>query len=154
MSASSPFWDTDPFRIGQRYRTEVRADGRLKAIPVPLTEEDFLYPQPDDQFTGNVQHGEAMWYLYHAVGCGIRGRAGFRCFTRLSLDWQRAGMRPNAPDVSVFEDFVTPFATNRHTLPVLDSGAKPVLVIEVTVPSTRHLDLEVKWAIYHAAGVP
>ncbi len=154
MSTSSPFWDTDPFRFGQRYRTVVRADGRQKAIPVPLTEEDFLYPQPDDQFTMSYWHTETVMYLKNGIDIANRDRDGFYCVNRLGIDWQTTGMRPNAPDLVVFENFPKQWDRSRYILPVVDSGAKPVLVIEVTVASTRHLDLKTKMPIYFEAGVP
>ena len=154
MFALSSFWETDPFRIGQRYRTEMTAHGKRRTIPVPLTEEDFLYPQPDDQFTMSDWHTTSVTHLKNGIDLANRGRTGFYCVNRLGIDWQIAGMRPNAPDPVAFQNFPTKWDRKRYVLPVVDTGAQPVFVIEVTVPSTRHLDLETKMPIYYEAGVP
>ena len=43
---------------------------------------------------------------------------------------------------------------SRGTFRVAELGAKPVLVIEVTSPSTRNVDLDEKVVEYYRAGVP
>jgi colicin import membrane protein len=42
----------------------------------------------------------------------------------------------------------------RGTFPVKENGANPLVIVEVTSPSTRYVDLDEKVEDYHKAGVP
>ena len=60
----------------------------------------------------------------------------------------------HGPDVAVFENLNKEWDTHRGTFPMREMGARPLLVVEVTSPSTRYLDLDDKVEDYFRAGVP
>jgi colicin import membrane protein len=69
------------------------------------------------------------------------------------IDWGVEGLGAHGPDIAVFEN-VRAWEPTRGTFYVAQLKAKAVLVIEVTSPSTRDLDLNEKVIDYHRAGVP
>lgn len=66
------------------------------------------------------------------------------------------------PAPARFEVLVAPFDVRLGSLTVVqpdvlvvdDSGETPVLAVEVLSPSTRHLDIGLKWSRYAAGGIP
>jgi len=154
MNALAPPKIQDPFAIGYRWVTTTLPDGKKESIEVPLTEEDFLYPQEDDRFMLTPQHILTTRYLHLAIESACRTRPDVKVFCDHRIDWQHDDLRPNGPDVIVFDHYPQPIRPRRATLPVLDEGARPLLIVEVTSPSTRNKDLEDKLTIFHDAGVP
>jgi hypothetical protein len=69
------------------------------------------------------------------------------------IDWGAAGIEPHGPDLAVLE---SPKNLPRQlgTLQIRECGAHPLLVIEVTSPTTREVDLDEKVVEYDLAGVP
>lgn len=143
----------DPWFYGWRFVTRTRPDGTTYDEQVPLTSEDVLHPQEGDFIVTNDAHDQICDYLKGVFRWRLRGRPGALVLKDHRIDWQRAGLLPHGPDVTVFADAP---AWNRHraTYPVGDMGATPLLVIEVTSPSTRNKDLNEKVAHYARAGIP
>ena len=152
--APPPALTRDPFAIGWRPVTTKQPDGTLHTVEVPLTEEDFLYPQEEDRFMLTQHHIRATMYLTLAIESANRNRPAIKVFAEHRIDWQKEDLRPNGPDISVFDNYPHPIDMFRGTLPVADEGVQPLLVIEVTSPSTRHIDVGRKLQVYHDAGVP
>jgi hypothetical protein len=68
------------------------------------------------------------------------------------IAWDTPGLKPLGPDVAVI--FGVRERRNWSTFDVTEEGARPSLVIEVTSPTTREVDLSRKLDAYDIAEVP
>lgn len=139
----------DPFHIG--YRLIRRGE---ETIQVPLTEADFLHPQEEDRFLITDDHANAMICIKQAIEVANREQSGVRVFCDHRTDWQAGNVLPMGPDVVAFGDFHVEWAGNVGTLTVEDLGVTKLLAVEITSPSTRHVDMGEKPPLYHRVGVP
>jgi hypothetical protein len=141
-----------PFYYGWRYVRRTRPDGSEGLEQIPLTPEDVLHPQEEDHVVQSDDHQLVCAYL----GNVVRGRFAKDPTTVVLQDvllaWDTPGLRPLAPDIAVI--FGVPERKNWSTFAVAEEGARPVLVIEVTSPTTRETDLARKLDAYDLAEVP
>jgi hypothetical protein len=144
----------DPYRFGWRMVRRMNEHGAEEWIQVPLTEEDLLHPEEEDFIVQSREHNADCLYLQSALLRRLADRPGTDVFHDIRIDWQVEGLRPHGPDVVVFEGATGPRVGRGATFRVVDQAARPLLVIEVTSPSTRRNDLTVKVQEYHRAGVP
>jgi Uma2 family endonuclease len=144
----------DPWRYGWRYVRHEGPDGLVKTERQPLRQEDLLYPQEDDFIVNNPLHDENCTYLRGALFQHLAGRPGVVVLHDCRVDWGIAGLQPLAPDFSVFDDVHVPWDKSLGTFPVAGLGGRPLLVVEVTSPTTRDLDLDEKVDLYHRANIP
>jgi hypothetical protein len=143
----------DPFFYGWRMVPSLREDGTQKWDQVPLTEWDVLHPQEDDFIVQNDVHNDICIYLKSVFRRRLADRPGALVLQDHRVDWQTAGLIPHGPDLVVLFDS-PPWDRFRGTYPVRDQGARPVLVVEVTSPTTRNKDLDEKVTDYFLAGIP
>lgn len=143
----------DPYFYGWRYVARRRPDGTEYREQVPLSERDILFPQEDDFVVTNDAHDDALAYLKAAFRWRLAGRPGALVLSDHRIDFQVAGYEPLGPDVAVLAD-AGPLDRLNATYPLRDKGARPVLVVEVTSPSTRNTDLDAKVDAYYGVGVP
>jgi colicin import membrane protein len=143
-----------PFHIGYRYVTTVDPDGKKNSVQVPLTERDFLHPQEEDRFLLTDAHTLNVEYLRHAIKLITRSKPEIRTFSDHRIDWQIGDIEPMGPDVVVFDRFLKPWDIKTGTVKVREMDCAPRVVIEVTSPSTRHIDLRDKSFLYHRIGIP
>ena len=139
----------DPFRIGHRLLQRGN-----ETIEIPLTEADFLHPQEEDRFLLTDAHSRAVVYLRHAIEFAHRGEAGVRVFIDHRVDWQTGNVLPMGPDVVAFGAVLAEWDPYLGTLPVAALGVETLLVAEMTSPSTRLIDIDVKPDLYHRVHVP
>jgi Uma2 family endonuclease len=144
----------DPFRFGWRYVWQKDARGQMVPVQVPLQYEDVLYPQEEDFIVQNDAHDRDCVYLRGALRVALRDRPTYKVLHDHRIDWGKGGVKPLGPDLAVLADVTQPWDPHRGTFPVAEMGATPVLVIEVTSPTTRSFDLIDKVVLYHRAGVP
>lgn len=145
--------ELDPWRFGWRYVKEPQPDGSVRTEQVPLTYEDVLYPQEGDVIVETPIHDQTGIDLKCALQITLAGRIGSVVLHDCRVDWGVEGVRPNCPDITVLEN-VGKWDPSLGTFRVADHAARPVLVIEVTSPSTRSQDLINKVVHYFRAGVP
>ena len=100
------------------------------------------------------EHQAAMIYLSQAIEIATQQRPGVEVFADHRTDWQTGNVLPMGPDVVVFGDFHAEWDNSVGTLTVEDLGVTKLLVVEITSPSTRHVDLGEKPPLYHRVGVP
>jgi colicin import membrane protein len=143
----------DPFPYGWRYVREVKADGSEGWRRVPLTLEDRLYPEEEDQTPDIDVHHRDLTTIRDALSVQTHGRPGWRILRDHRVDWQVEGVRPLGPDLVVFEGD-SPRELVEGTFRVAQRDARTVLVIEVTSPSTWRNDLGEKVLLYERCGVP
>ncbi len=144
-----------PFHIGTRVVNHRDAEGKIVETEyVPLTEEDYLYPQEEDRQMLVEAHIAATFYLRYALKIGTADRTDLKIFCDHRIDWQIEGLRPLGPDVVVFENFTREWDPYEGTLPVRDFGAEVIAVFEVTSPSTRSIDFDAKFEAFADVGIP
>jgi colicin import membrane protein len=146
--------ELDPFRYGWRYVWREGPSGQPKWVQAPLTQEDVLHPQEDDFIVQNPAHEEDCHYLKAVLEAHLAGRPGVVIYRDMRIDWGVAGIKPHGPDLAVLENVPDNLPPQLGTLLVKECGARPLLVIEVTSPTTREADLDEKVVEYDLAGVP
>lgn len=146
--------EADPFRLGWRYVRKEGPDGEVDFEQVPLTPEDVLHPQEEDFIVQGERHVQDCLYIYSVLRRLVRGRPGVRVFHDHRMDWGVEGVRPHGPDFTVLEGVPEDRDTLEGTVYVGAIGARVLLVIEVTSPTTRENDLVKKVAQYDQAGIP
>jgi colicin import membrane protein len=146
--------DDDPFFDGWRYVLKKGADGKEKRIQVPLTQKDVLHPQEDDFIMHNEAHEEDCHYLKTVLAAHLAGQPGTVIYRDQRIDWGVAEIEPHGPDLAVLADVPNDRNSQQGTLHLSMSGAHPLLVIEVTSPSTRDVNLDEKVVEYDRVGVP
>ncbi len=144
----------DPFRFGWRYAWQKNEQGLTVPVQVPLAYEDVLHPQEEDFIVNNPAHDRDCHYLKDTLLIALDGRENVEVLNDVRVDWQVEGVKPLGPDLAVFADVRKPWKRDAGTFLVKDLGARPLLVIEVTSPTTRSFDLDDKVLLYHRAGVP
>jgi Uma2 family endonuclease len=141
----------DPFRYGWRYVAHERADGSVTYEQVPLTLEDVLHPQEGDHIMQNEEHIDWCFYLYAALRHLLRRDPLAVVFQDMLFLWDVPGLQGHSPDIAVVFG-VQP--GTRNSFNVAEEGAQPVLIVEITSPSTASLDHQSKLEEYHLIGIP
>jgi Uma2 family endonuclease len=126
----------------------------MEQVQVPLTLEDVLHPQEEDFIVNNPAHSQDCHYLKHALLIAVNGRPGVEVLRDTRVDWGVEGVKAHGPDLAVFADVRQPWKRDVGTFHAKELGARALLVIEVTSPTTRSTDLDDKVVEYHKAGVP
>jgi Uma2 family endonuclease len=144
--------ESDPFRYGWRYVRVRQADGTEAIEQVPLTPEDILFPEEDDFIVHTDFHAIDMTYLRVVFNARLAWNPRAVTVSDCRVDWNIPGVRPLGPDVAMFLGIER--RKNWATLDVAAEGARPLLVVEITSPSTRKNDLGIKVDFYHRARVP
>jgi Uma2 family endonuclease len=145
---------TDPWRYGWRYVRGTGPDGKEFLDQVPLTAEDVLHPEEDDFIVQSDLHNRDRDYLFAVLTAALRGRPDARVFCDMRTDFEVEGLRPLGPDLGVYLNAPPDYDIHRGTFYLAQAHAQPLLVIEVTSPTTRDKDVGIKVEYYHRAGVP
>jgi len=143
----------DPWQYGWRYVKRVDENGKEQIDQMPLTLEDFLYPEEGDFRVQSLAHQKDCSYLFWALLDHLRPRQDAIALCDVRVDWSGDEVRPLGPDVVVFfgKPGMNPTAGTFYRE---DFEARPVFVIEVTSPSTRTKDIDDKVDLYWKARVP
>jgi Uma2 family endonuclease len=148
----------DPFRYGFRYVERTR-NGITDWEQVPLTLEDVLHPQMEDYVNQTDSHYRLCHYLYTVLRATFQHRPDVMVMHDLIVNWNVKGMKGHVPDVAVFADVGE--RPQRTAFDMATFGGRPLFIIEVTSPSTRHLDVDskrrggkTKFRHYARVGVP
>ena len=144
----------DPWFYGWRYVTQAGPDGNVKTVQVPLTEEDVLHPREDDFIVQNDDHTRDCHYLKTILDAHLADRPDMHVFHDHRMDWGVEEIEPHGPDFAVVEGFPGDWDGQRGTFCLTEFGARTLLVIEVTSPTTRRGDLNQKVTEYYQAGIP
>jgi Uma2 family endonuclease len=144
----------DPFRYGWRYVRQAGPDGAVTSHRVPLTLEDVLHPQEDDFIVQNDDHRRDCRYLEAILDAHLADQPDLYVFHDHRIDWGVEDVGAHGPDFAVIAGVPADWDGLRGTFFLAEFGARPLLVIEVTSPSTREVDLDQKVDEYYRAGVP
>lgn len=147
----APPAQADPFRYGWRYVRRELPSGQLVFEQQPLTLDDVHYPQEGDFIVHSSEHERIRTYLYDVLRAHLRADSDVVVLTDVRVAWSAPGLRPLGPDVVVFSGVRQ--RRDWTTFDVAAEGAQTLLVIEITSPETRHIDLVDKLDEYAAAEV-
>ncbi len=141
---------------GSRWVEVEAADGSVRVEEVPLRWNDLFDPQEGDWLMHGPEHADLASDTKSLLKClfEARGRDDVVVFDDVRIDWQRRGVKPVCPDVSVIPGMSPERA---HEIDVFDEakeGTSPWFVLEVTSKKTARYDRTSKPAIYRRGRVP
>lgn len=152
---STSDWDVlpdDPFFYGFRYVTRRTHDGKPVLVQKPLTAEDVLHPQEGDYITQGDSHNIDCTYLRNVLTVRMAPLPDPKVLSDCLISLGVKGLRKVCSDIAAFTNVRRRKVWKSFS--VRKEKARWVLVGEVTSPSTRDKDLNVKPDIYFKAGVP
>jgi Uma2 family endonuclease len=142
--------DAQPY--GWRYVQSKPSSGGIKIDQIPLTREDVLYPQEGDQVRHDDAHQRRCVYLYDVLRARVAADPAAVVLHDVLVKWDVLGLRGLGPDIAVI--FGVRERKNWSTFSTAREGTAPALIVEVTSPETRILDLNHKVDAYEGARVP
>ena len=142
----------DPFRYGWRYVQHDAGDGNITVEQVPLTLEDILHPEEGDQVTHSDAHQRRRRYLCNIFEARLTHDSQAVVLDDVRVKWDLPELKPHGPDIMVVLGVRE--RKNWSTFDVALEGVRPAVIVEITSPETRALDLSVKLDEYDLAGVP
>jgi Uma2 family endonuclease len=145
---------TDPFFYGWRYLSETRPNGKTVSRQVPLTAEDVLHPQEGDFIVNTPLHDVITTYLKPSVESQFLDRKDVLVLGDTRINWGSRHGWVHGPDVVLFDRIKGTWSKTGGTFHVKRTGARVLLVIEVTSPATRAADFGDKLREYFLIGVP
>lgn len=142
---------SDPFALGWRTVSRTSPDGQTYFERIPLTLNDILHPQVGDYRVHNSAHESYCLYFFDAFGGKLYHNPQAVVLHNVRVAWATPEMDPHAPDISVI--FQVQQVKNWSTFDEVEEGTKPSLIVEVTSPTTRDVDLKDKLREYALVGV-
>jgi Uma2 family endonuclease len=142
---------TDPYLYGWRYVTRFAPDGEMMFVLQPLTLEDILHPQEDDHRMHAHYHEQICHYLGDVFTSCLGHDPTAKVLADVRIGWDNPTIKSHTPDISVV--FGVSHEENWTTFYEAEEGVRPTLVVEVTSPSTRLLDLVNKFDEYELVGL-
>jgi colicin import membrane protein len=140
------------FRYGYRQVREKLPDGRSRWKRVPLTLEDVLHPRFEDVHMLGDPHSEDCMYLRAVVKARHADDPSAVVLTDCGVYWDIPGLKHHSPDLAVI--FGVKQRKAWKTFHVRKEGVRPSLIVEVTSPKTRVVDVKTKVEQYARARVP
>lgn len=151
-----PSPENDRFFYGWREVYRKDEHGRRVRTVEPLTRYDVLHPQEGDHIVQGDAHNDDCVYLKTVLKAHLRNRPEVQVFSDLGIVWDRADVpeleNGNCPDVTVVVGARR--RRDRQRFDVAAEGVRPELIIEITSPSTRDVDLRDKKRGFYRAGIP
>jgi colicin import membrane protein len=139
------------FEYGYRNARRKGPNGRLEWTRVPLTLLDVLHPQEGDVHVLSDPHTEDYTYLRTILKERNANDPSVAILSDCGIFWDQPGLEHHSPDLAVI------FGVKRRkgwkTFRVKTEKVRPSLIIEVTSPKTRVLDINDKVAEYAMAKV-
>ncbi len=146
----------DIFFYGWR-EVEFWVDGIEVGARMPLTLEDVLHPQLGDRVSQTKKHFELCDDLYDGMKAHVGHEQGTVVLHDMLINWGIKHIKSHAPDLAVIRGVQVFFEGGVFHLK--RSKGHVVLVLEVTSPSTRLVDVdgkrkENKVKLYAKIGIP
>jgi Uma2 family endonuclease len=142
----------DPFRYGWRDVVVTLPNGEEDWDRIPLTLDDVLHPQEEDILLPTAEHEQMRDYLFDVMRLLVAGDPTAVVLSDTNVAWDAEDIRPHRPDIAVI------FGVRRHqdwgTFDVIEEGVRPSLIIEISSPKTRSVDLRRKLDHYETVNVP
>ena len=128
-------------------------DGRVKDVPVPLTEAEFLHPEEGYHMPINTFHHDITATATDILTRRYASEPTVAVFSDLKIEWDHPELLPHSPDVYVVLGIRNKDA-RRSIFVVADEGTRPALIFEVVSPRYRVADRVTKLEEYELAEVP
>lgn len=144
----------DPFFYGTRWTTVKLPDGSI-VDRIPLTLDDLLDPQLDDEIPQSTRHSRLTLDLLNLLERYFAPREDVKVVGDLKMLWGIPGLPGPSPDVAVIPG-VWSDDEGWEVFDVQREGTRPCLIIEVVSSldaETRRLDYERKVLVYERAGI-
>jgi colicin import membrane protein len=142
----------DPFAYGWRELFKRLPDGEWTKERVPLTLKDILHPQVRDFQVHSYEHEHFGTYLHAVLTAYLADDHKAVVLHDTRVAWEDFTPPPHTPNIAVI--FNVRERCNWNTFDTAKEGTKPSLIIEITSPGTRNVDLISKVNEYAEAGVP
>jgi Uma2 family endonuclease len=142
----------DPFPYGWRYVLNTLPNGERIWQRMSLTLADVLHPQEDDILLPTDEHERFRNYLYNVITAVLDDDPTSVILSDTNVAWDVPGIAAHRPDIAVI--FNVAKRKIWSTFDVGEEGTRPTLIIEITSPKTRMVDLEDKLDEYEQVGVP
>ncbi|WP_448336803.1 Uma2 family endonuclease [Chloroflexus aurantiacus] len=157
MSQNTPeptpqFPHDDPYYYGWRLVRRPTPDDPDNFDQVPLTLEDVLHPEIGDFVVNTAMHFTDRSYLTQVLKARLETTGQAIVFSSLRVVWDVPGLRPHSPDVMVIPGIAKRYE-DLNAFDVAKEGHRPALIIEITSPHTREIELVRKVEHYAWAGV-
>jgi Uma2 family endonuclease len=149
--SQAPAIKVDRYRFGWRIRPRVTPEGQVVHERIPLTSYDILHPQEGDFRVHNDEHMRICNYLVDVLSAQVAHDPHAVVLHDTRVAWDIPNVDPHGPDIALI--FQVRERKGWGTFEVSVEGTRPTLIIEVTSPETRRLDLEDKVEEYAQAGV-
>ena len=140
------------FDYGYRYVRKKLSDGSYDWVQSPLTLEDVLHPREGDVHMLGDPHAEVCTYLRVVAKAQYADDPSVAVFSDCGIYWDIPGLKHHSPDFCVI--FGVKKRKRWETFRVKTEKVWPSLIIEVTSPKTRKLDIKTKVKQYARAKVP
>lgn len=144
--------EADRFAYGWRYVRRTLENGAEVVEQVPLTRADLLHPQEEDVILHSSEHERTCTYLQNVLEARLATDPTAVVLRDVRVAWDVPDVQPLGPDIAVILGVQA--QKNWSTFDAAVEGVSPALIIEVTSPETRSLDLIDKVDEYDMAGVP
>lgn len=144
----------DPFFYGWRFVWKKDENGDMHQVQQPLTAEDVLHPEEDDFIMNHTGHDSDVDYLRDVLARISAASEKTRVLREVRIEWGVPGVKAHGPDVVFFTNVQEHEKRSLGTYRPKDVEASPLVVIEVTSPSTRSGDLNNKVSHYYQVGIP
>ncbi len=119
---------------------------------LPLTLADILHPQEGDFQVHSREHEQFCDYLADVLRARVIEDKTAVVLHDVRIAWDDPDIEPHGPDIAVI--FNVQNQQNWSTFDTTTEGCKPSLIIEITSPKTREIDLSEKVNEYEEVGVP
>lgn len=149
LSSTAP--DADPFRFGWRYRTYIGASGLEETDILPLTLADLLHPEEGDHEVHSRDHERFCIYIHDVFADKVRHDPTAMVLHDMRVAWGDPEIEAHGPDIAVF--FGVQERKNWRTFDCAVEQVMPALLLEVTSPETRRVDLYEKLDEYGQLGI-
>jgi len=137
---------------GWRYVKKRLPTGQEVYEQIPLTAEDLLNPQEDDQVPQRNEHFQPIVDLVGSLKTYYAKDPTMGVFGDLIMDWGIPGLSKSAPDIAIVPNVKQKDAA-RGTFYVAQEGTRPGVVIEVMSPGSAVTDTDNKLTLYERAGI-
>jgi Uma2 family endonuclease len=142
----------EEFPYGWRVVERQTPAGFWEPVYLPLTLEDVLHPEEEDQVTHADSHQRRLLYLYDAFEAQLAGDPTAVVLNDVRIAWDLPDLRPHGPDLMVILGVRE--RRNWSTFDVKTEGVRPALIVEMISPDTARIDQSDKLRHYDRAGVP
>ena len=139
------------FRLGWRDVARLGENGQIEWERIPLTAYDILHPKEGDHQVHTTEHKAFCVYLDNVLSAQVAHDPHAVVMHDTGVRWDDPELLWHSPDVALIYNVRE--IKNWGMFDVAAEGTRPSLIIEITSPETRNIDLVDKADQYERAGV-